>query len=38
MMRFLYNVVCQVIFIGAPIAGLLIGAFYLGKAFWLFVA
>lgn len=37
-MRFLYTVVCQLIFIGAPIAGLLILAFYLAKAFGIFVA
>lgn len=38
MMRFLYSVVCQLINIGAPIAGLLILAFYLAKSFALFVA
>lgn len=38
MMRVLYNVVCQIIFVGAPVAGLLILAFYLGKAFGLFIA
>lgn len=38
MIRLLYTVVCQLILIGAPIAGLLILAFYLAKAFGLFVA
>jgi len=38
MIRVLYTVVCQIIFVGAPVVGLLILAFYLGKAFGLFFA
>lgn len=38
MMRFLYTVVCQLVLIVAPIAGLIALVVYLAKAFGLFFA